>query len=294
MTGLRKRRLGRTGLWVSELGFGGAHVAGSPQGDEALVRAFTLGIDFVETGRPYRGSEYMIGRALRRLPDDGAGVHVASKTLARSRDGALRDLERSLDHLGLDKIDIYQACNVYEHAWEPVMAPGGALDALKEAREHGLIRFVGISSHSPQVLRLAVESGEFDTVQLAYSPFTRASEAAMRLARRRDIGIIVMKPVGGFGMLGSLKGSAYEGRLSAGTLIHYALSNAQMSVVVPGMRFPSEVAENVALARTYEAMTPGRRARVRRLAESFMREAAVAPIMPRPGAAQVSEESSAR
>jgi aryl-alcohol dehydrogenase-like predicted oxidoreductase len=294
MTALRKRRLGRTDLWVSELGFGGAHVAGSPQGEEALVRAFILGVDFVETGRLYRGSEYMIGRALRRLRDGGVGVHVASKTLARSRDGALRDLERSLDHLGREKIDVYQACNVGEGDWEPVMAPGGALDALKEARENGLIRFVGISSHSPQVLRLAIESGEFDTVQLAYSPFSRAAEGAMRLAHRRDIGVIVMKPVGGFGMPGSLKGSPYEERLSPATLIHYALSNARMSVVVPGMRFPSEVEENVALARTYEAMAPGRRARVRRLAEAFMAEAAVAPIMPRPGAAQASEESSAR
>jgi len=281
MSSLRKRRLGRTGLWVSELGLGAAHVAGVAEGEETLLRAFALGIDFVETGRLYKGSEYLIGQALRRLPDRGAGVHVASKTLRRSRNGARRDLERSLDHLGLETIDIYQACNVDDEAWEAVMAPGGALDALREAREEGRVRFIGISSHSARVLRLAIESGAFDTVQLAYSPFSRAAEAAIRLARRRDIGVIVMKPFGGFGMLGSLKHSPYEERLSAGRLLRYALSNAQVSVVIPGVRFPGEVEENVALAQTYETMTASERARVRKLAETFMAEAAVAPTKPR-------------
>ncbi len=288
MTDLRRRRLGRTGLSVSELGFGAAHVAGAPEGEQALLRAFALGVDFVETGRLYRGSELLIGRVLRQLPDGGAAVHVASKTLRRSRDGALRDLERSLDHLGLERVAIYQACNVGEEDWEAVMAPGGALDGLKEARDEGRVRFIGISSHSPEVLRLAVESAEFDTVQLAYSPFSRSAEAALRLARRRDIGIIVMKPFGGFGMLGSLKHSPYDERLSAGTLLRYALSNAQISVVIPGMRFPREVEENVALAEAYEAMTPSRRARVRKLAEAFMTEAAVAPATPRRGRAEAS------
>lgn len=281
MSSLRKRRLGRTGLSVSELGLGAAHVAGVAEGEETLLRAFALGVDFVETSRIYKGSEFLIGRALRQLPDRGAGVHVASKTLQRSRSGALRDLERSLDHLGLETVDIYQACNVYDESWEAVMAPGGALDALREARENGWVRFIGISSHSARVLRLAVESGEFDTVQLAHSPFSRAAEGAIRLARRTDVGVIVMKPFGGFGMLGSLKHSPYEGRLSATILLRYALSNAQVSVVIPGVRFPAEVEENVALAQSYEPMTSGQRARVRKLAERFMAEAAVVPTKPR-------------
>ena len=285
MRELRVRRLGRTGLLVRELGFGSADVAGSAEGDGALLRAFALGVDFVETGRFYRGSEYMIGGALSRLPDRGASVRVASKTLGRSRDAALRDLERSLEHLGLSAVDVYQLGDVPPRDWEQVMGPGGALEGLREAQERGLVRYVGISSHSHQVLRRAIESGEFDTVQLKYSVFNLRNEGLIRLAHRKDIGFIVMKPLGGFGMAGALKTSCYCDRLNAKTLLRYVLSNRHLSVVIPGMRFPWEVEENVALALTYEPMTPSEKARLRDDAEAYLAESAApaAPASGRPG-----------
>jgi len=276
---LRVRRLGRTGLLVRELGFGAANVAAAPEDEEALLRAFALGINFVETGRVYRGSEYMIGGALSRLPDRGTSVHVASKTIGRSRDAALRDLERSLEHLGLPEADICQLADVGRNDWEQVMAPGGALEGLREAQERGLVRYVGISSHSHQVLRQAIESGEFDTVQLKYSVFNLRNEALIRLAHRKDIGVIVMKALGGFGMAGALKTSPYQDRLNAKTLLRYVLSNRHLSVVIPGMRFPWEVEENVAVALTYKPMTPSEKARLRGDAEAYLAESA-APIAP--------------
>jgi aryl-alcohol dehydrogenase-like predicted oxidoreductase len=274
MTRLRTRRLGRTGLLVTELGFGAASVADVPEGEETLLRAFSLGINFVETGRCYRGSEYLIGRALRRLGQENCHVHVASKTLKRSRDGALRDLERSLSHLGLPKVDIYQLNSVGEEAWEHVMAKGGALEGLKEARECGLVDYIGISSHAVEVLRRAVESQEFDTIQTKYSPFKTAGEALVSLAQERDIGVIAMKPLGGFGMLGWLKSSRHARFLNARTLLRYALSNRCLSVVIPGMRFPWEVEENVAVATSYRRMTPAQRERLRKRAQAFLTEAA--------------------
>ncbi|KPK47665.1 MAG: hypothetical protein AMJ77_02395, partial [Dehalococcoidia bacterium SM23_28_2] len=204
---MRTRRLGRTGLLVSEIGFGAASVADVPEGEETLLRAFSLGINFVETGRCYRGSEYLIGRAFTRLGENNDGVHVASKTLKRSRDGALSALEKSLSHLGLPKVAIYQLNSVDEEAWEQVMAKGGALEGLKEARQQGLVDHIGISSHTVEVLRRAVESEEFDTIQVKYSAFNTEGEALVRLAQERDIGVIAMKPLGGFGMLGWLKSS---------------------------------------------------------------------------------------
>jgi predicted aldo/keto reductase-like oxidoreductase len=266
---LRRRKLGRTGLLVGELGLGGSNLADSEEGLETLLAAFSLGIDFVETGRAYRGSEYLIGRALAQLPDR-ASVHVASKTLARSRDGALRDLERSLDHLGLPAIDIYQLNSVGEEDWLLVMAKGGALEGLREAQEQGLIRFVGISSHSLRVLRRAVDSGEFDTIQVKWGAFHSDSAGLIRLAGRRDIGVIGMKPFGGFGMFGSLRATRYESRLTASTLLRYALSNPQLSVSIPGVRRPREVEENVALATSYTDMTPAERGRIARLSTAFV------------------------
>jgi aryl-alcohol dehydrogenase-like predicted oxidoreductase len=272
MARLRTRRLGRTGLLVTELGSGAASVADVPEGEETLLRAFSLGINFVETGRCYKGSEYLIGRVLQRLGQSGSGIHVASKTLKRSRDGALSDLERSLSHLGLPKVDIYQLNSVDQEAWGQVMANGGALDGLKEARECGLVDYIGISSHTVEVLRRAIESQEFDTIQVKYSAFNTA--ALIRLAQERDIGVIAMKPLGGFGMLGWLKSSPHAGFLNARTLLRYALSNQRLSVVIPGMRFPWEVEENVALATSYRGMTSAQRGRVRKRAQTFLAEAA--------------------
>jgi aryl-alcohol dehydrogenase-like predicted oxidoreductase len=275
------RRLGRTSLLVSELGFGASVVADAADGEEALLRAFTLGMNFVETGPIYRGSEYMIGGALGRLPDRGASVRVASKTMGPSRDAALRDVERSLDRLGLTKIDIYQL-GVGENRddWEQVMGPGGALAGLREAQDRGLVRYVGITSHSRGVLRRAIESGEFDTVQVKYSAFNLRNQALIRLAHRRGIGVIAMKPLGGFGMVGELKASPHWDRLNARTLLRYALSNRYLSVVIPGMRSPREVEENVATAASGEPMTASEKARLRRHARAYLSESA-APTLRR-------------
>ena len=274
MTRLRTRQLGRTGLLVTELGFGAASVADVAEGEEALFRAFFLGINFVETGRCYKGSEHLIGRALRRLSQNGDAVHVASKTLKRSRDGALAELERSLSHLGLPKVAIYQLNSVDEEAWEQVMAKGGALEGLKEARDGGLVDYIGISSHTVEVLRRAVGSQEFDTIQTKYSPFETAGEALVRLAQERDIGVIAMKPLGGFGMLGWLRSSRHARFLNAAALLRYALSNQHLSVVIPGTRFPWEVDENVAVATSYHRLTPAQRKRLCKRAQAFLTEAA--------------------
>jgi aryl-alcohol dehydrogenase-like predicted oxidoreductase len=266
---LRRRRLGRTGLLVSEIGFGAAHVA-ADEGEEALFGAFSLGVNFVETGRAYGESEYLIGRALRRLGEGAAPVYVASKTLKRTRDGALSDLERSLAHLGLDRVDIYQLNDVDEESWRQVMAGGGALEGLQEAREQGLVGHVGLTSHSAVVLRRAVESGQFDTIEVAYSPFNRSGEAVIRLAHRRDVGVIGMKPFGGFGMIGSLKASSSAEALNPATLLRYALSNRYLSVTIPGMRSVREVEENATIAASYPPMTAAEKARVRGRAEALV------------------------
>jgi len=155
-----------------------------------------------------------------------------------------------------------------------VMAPGGALEGLREAQERGLVRYVGLSSHSHRVLRQAVDSGEFDTIQLRYNVFDLRNEPLIRLAQRKDIGVIVMKPLGGFGMVGALKAFHLEDRLNAQTLLRYVLSNRHLSVVIPGMRFPWEVEENVTLAVSSKPMTPSEKARLRRDAEDYLARSA--------------------
>jgi predicted aldo/keto reductase-like oxidoreductase len=167
-------------------------------------------------------------------------------------------------------VDIYQLNDVDEEAWEGVIARGGALAGLQEAREQRIVRFIGITSHSPDILRRAVTSGQFDTIEVAYNLFDRRGEAVIRLAHRRDIGVIGMKPFGGFGMLGSLKGSSWGRALNVGALLRYALSNRCLSVTIPGMRFVREVEENVGLAAAYDPMTSGQKTSLRKQAQDFL------------------------
>jgi len=267
--GLKKRRLGRTGLLVSEVGIGGANLTADGAGEEALLTAFALGVNFVETGRIYKGSEYLIGGALAQSPNR-SDVHVASKTLARSRDGALSDLERSLDHLRLQSIDVYQLNSVGAEDWPQAMSESGALSGLQEAREQGLVRFIGISSHSLRVLRWAVESEQFDTIQVKWGAFHANSADVIRLAHERDVGVIGMKPFGGLGMFGSLKGSEFEKTLSARELLRYALANPYLSVCIPGVRRPQEVRANVGVSAEYAPLTPAAGTRIADRASAFL------------------------
>jgi predicted aldo/keto reductase-like oxidoreductase len=278
---LKARRLGRTNLLVSELGFGGSNVGAVEEGAEALVTAFSQGITFVETGRAYQGSELAVGNALKRLGARADDVHVASKTLGRSRDAALRDLEQSLHYLGRQPLDIYQVASVGDEDWERVMSDGGAWEGLQEARENGLVRFIGISSHSLDVLRKAIKCDRFDTVQLKYSAFDSRSASLIWLAHKHDIGTIDMKPFGGFGMLGSLKHSPYAATLNASTLLRYVLSNHLISVFIPGMRFPREVEENVQTAASYDIMTTAAQLRLQNQAKRFL-SGVPRPVAPGP------------
>jgi aryl-alcohol dehydrogenase-like predicted oxidoreductase len=267
---LKKRRLGRTGLLVTELGMGGAHLSAEGKGEDTVLEALSLGINFIETGRLYKGSEYLIGGALMQF-DGRAGIHVASKTLARSRDGALADLERSLQHLRLETIDLYQLNDIKPDIWDEIMAEDSALAGLKEARAQGLVRFIGITSHNRSVLRRAIETGEFDTIQVKWGAFHADNAGVMRLACERDIGVIGMKPYGGFGMFGSLKGSEFERHLSPAALLRFALSHESLSTCIPGVRSPGEVRENVRVARAAAAIPDRQKVEVIEQAKSFLR-----------------------
>jgi len=237
---------------VSELGFGAMNIPDVAEGEETLRRALDLGINFIDTARAYRGSEYLIGGVIDRRERDS--FIVASKTTSRSRDGAQNDVDKSLRNLRVDKIDLYQLHDVSLADWDRVISDNGALEGLKEAKKKGLIEHIGLTSHTMEVLERAIASEEFETVQLKYNPFERETGRIVSLAQEEDIGVIVMKPFGGLGMPATLR--AYQTPVNPKTMLRYALSNPSISVVIPGVRFPWEVEDNVALAASYEPMSP--------------------------------------
>lgn len=272
MVEMRRRRLGRTSLMLPELGLGAMDTPHSDEAIETVAAAAELGVEFVDTARDYEGSEHLLGRFIR---ERGRGSMVlASKTFGRTADRAQYDIDRSLSVLGVERIDLYQLHDVSSAAaWEEVMAEDtGALAGLKVAQYRGLIGYIGISSHDLAVARLAIESGEFDTVMLEYSAFYRESAPLIELAAERDVGVIAMRPVGGSGRTSTMRGrmaEGYDGPLTPANLLRYVWSNPGVSMAIPGARHPSRVRENVATALSYEPMSDEEKREIEAAARDF-------------------------
>jgi predicted aldo/keto reductase-like oxidoreductase len=256
---MRYGKLGKTGLKVSSIGFGAIKLPEISEGQAcaALHRALDLGVNFIDTGRNYQDSEHKIGLVLKERRDE---CYVASKTIARDADGAMRDLETSLGELQTERLDLWQLHNVMDRGlWEQVTRPDGALAAAKRAHAEGLVDHIGISVHrSLYVMREAIHSGEFETILLLYNPLDEEGVAAngiLDLAHERGIGVIIMKALSGGALALPLSNEERDEKYHAsggqwfdpivrGSL-RYVLSHPAVDVVIPGMRFVREVEENV-------------------------------------------------
>ena len=192
-------RLGRTNLEVPVLGIGGIPIQ-RPIEDEAIetIRcAMDIGIRLIDTARGYGESEERFGKALDgRRPE---GIVLATKSSKQDADGMRQDVETSLANLRVETIDIYQCHGPKDQeALDKILGPGGALQGLRKAQDEGLIRFVGVTSHRYEVLESAIRTGEFDTVMVQYSFMDLpARERIFPLAREHDVGIFLMKVMGG-------------------------------------------------------------------------------------------------
>ncbi len=244
---LEKRRLGKTGLDVTVFGFGCIkfpHIS-QDEAAAALNRAIDLGVNFIDTARGYGDSEEKVGPVLKRRRDQ---VFIATKTPKRDASGAMGDLETSLKRLQTDYLDLYQAHWVcYESVYEQVVSPGGALEALRKAKEQGKIRHFGITMHRDRnAIRRAIEDGFWETIMLAWNPIDEEGVGDLiPLAAEHDMGVIIMKPLSG-GVLVSPPGTPKVDGLDpivAGTLRAIA-ANPQVSTVIPGMVSVDQVNEN--------------------------------------------------
>jgi aryl-alcohol dehydrogenase-like predicted oxidoreductase len=192
---MRYRVLGKTGLVVSEVGFGAIPII-RLSFDEAvrvLHRALDRGVTFYDTAHMYVDSEEKIGQAFDGLRQR---VVLASKTLKRDRRGAREDLELSLRRLRTDYLDLYQLHMVSQETdFQTIIGPNGALETVVEAQKQGLIRRLGVTSHSLEMAIRLVQTGLFSTIQF---PFNFVEEVAAEqlhpLARERGLGVLAMKP----------------------------------------------------------------------------------------------------
>lgn len=220
------RLLGKTNIKVNEVGLGGIPLQHSSQEIvcKMIDKMLEKNMNFIDTARGYTVSEELIGKALYGKRHN---FILATKSMSRTYEGMKKDIEISLANLKTNYIDIYQLHNV--QLKEDI---SGALKALNEAREEGKVRHIGITTHSIEVLEREVENNMFETIQFPYNIVEKQAEESFEKAKKKNIGIIVMKPLAG--------GAIDDSKLA----IKYILNNKNISVIIPGMESIMQIEEN--------------------------------------------------
>ncbi len=246
--GMRKRILGRTGWEVSTIGFGAIKLPQVSQKDcnMLLNQAIDLGINFVDTADCYSDSEQKIGKALSKRRNE---FYLSTKIDERDRAGVSGKLERSLQRLRTDRIDLVLFHDVRESEYDDIFERDG-LEALEKAKREGKILDIGISiHHSVSTMKKAIESGAFSVLMIAYSPLDedRLASDIIPFAYQNGMGLIAMKPLAG-GRLGEWRGwnkDYFKTESPAQISLRYVLTNPNITCAIPGMTNLSELAENV-------------------------------------------------
>ena len=195
---MQYRKLGKTGLMISEVGFGCIPIIrlSSEEAVHVLKYAFDKGINFFDTANAYRDSEQKIGMALHACRDK---IVLATKTGRRDAAGATEHIENSLRMLRTDYIDLFQFHQVSkEEDWKAITAPGGAMEAVLKAKEQGKIRHIGITSHSYEMALKLIKTELFATIMFPFSFIEDSALGEMlNLTKDLDMGFFAMKPFGG-------------------------------------------------------------------------------------------------
>jgi predicted aldo/keto reductase-like oxidoreductase len=287
------RNLGKTGYRVGIFSLGGQSAIEKPNNFDVAVplieRALDLGVNYVDTSARYGGvedrwSEQYFGKVMPKRRDQ---VYLATKTHDRTRDGSMKLLERSLELLNTDHIDLWQihALSRMEQV-EQVFAPGGALEALVEAREQGIVRHLGISGHAdPDVLIAAIERFPFDAVLLtlnAADPHHLSfKERLLPLAVEKEMAIIGMK-IPSRGLLldswtppedpEARHHGSKPGTLNMSEAMRYVLS-LPVSTVIVGCDDIAQLEENVQIARDFRPLNETQLADLESKAEPIHQQA---------------------
>lgn len=227
------RILGKTGLKVSRMGFGGIPIQRTDAAStKELIRWLCdHGVNYIDTARGYTVSEEYLGEALEGIRDKFV---IATKSMSRTKDAMAADIDISLKNLRTDYIDLYQIHNATPADVEKVIAPGGALEALQESKAAGKIGHIGITAHSLDTFKLALDLDWVETIMFPYNIVETQGQEQIQECSRRNIGFIDMKP---------LAGGAIEDVTLA---LRFLRANDDVTVVIPGMAEIREAEQNLA------------------------------------------------
>src|SRR5438309_2184762 len=196
---------GRTGHESTRVIFGGAALARVTQevADRTLEVLLRYGVNHIDVAASYGDAELRVRPWLREHPNR---FFLATKTGRRTAQGAREDLQRSLDRMGVDHVDLWQLHSLADPIeWDEALSPGGAIDAALEAREQGLVRWIGITGHGTQIaaqIRRSLRRFDFDSVLLPYNyltmqiPYYRENfEAVLEACRQRQVAVQTIKSI---------------------------------------------------------------------------------------------------
>ena len=223
--------LGKTGIKVSAMGFGGIPI--QRKSAEEIPALFdtmeTLGINYVDSARGYSVSEEYIGAAIEGRREKFV---LATKSMARDKASMAADIEKSLANFRTDYIDLYQVHNPTPEQLRAVCAPGGALEALEEAKAAGRIGHIGLTGHTLEIFDMALELPWVETFMFPYNIVETQCEDRLEALAAQGKAFICMKP---------MAGGAID---SARAAMRFIAANKNVTVVIPGVAEVSEIYEN--------------------------------------------------
>jgi hypothetical protein len=253
---MQYRDLGRTGLKVSSIGLGCVQLASSRTEVAVPIvrRALELGVNYFDVAKGYGDAEIKLGLG---VADCRENVVLSTKTGSKTRDAAWHDIHASLERLGTHYLD-----NVHLHAkrsgedMDQRLGPGGALEALIEAKEQGLIHHIGCSAHRSAALIAAIQRFPFEVILVPMNIIEREPlEKLIPLCHEKGVGVTVMKPVA-------------TGLLPA-TLALKWLLNQPIAVAVPGTTTLEELEENALVGHQDTTLTTLEQTKIQQIKEEL-------------------------
>lgn len=243
--------LGRTNLEVTRFGIGGTYC----ETVDGYKAALDCGVNYVDTARSYQGGEdeKLIGQAIQGRRHE---LILASKSVRRDAKEAREELETSLRALKTDYLDIFQLHHLNtEEERNQALAPGGALEAAQQAREEGLVRFIGVTGHDWVQVGQAVRTGHFDTVLCWYNcAMKEPEETVFPAAQAANMGVVIMNASRNEKLLKGPGAPAPE------QFYRYVLSHDAVHTTVMGLRSVDLFARVAASLAERETITPQERA----------------------------------
>ena len=253
------RVFGKTGIEVTVAGLGGEGVLRTyGQEGEAwrvIREAVDYGISYFDCARAYAGSEDYYGQVWSKHPEDRAGIFQAGKSGARSKKGALADLDQTLRNMSIDNLDLWQIHDVRtEDDLERISSPGGALEGFLEAKANGKTRFIGVTGHhDPKILEKAIREWPVDSVMMPVNPVEAVLggfiDSALPAAREKGIAVIGMK------VLGAAHYIIPDAGITPELLIRFALSQP-ITVAIIGCSTVSHVRTLAETGRSFSPLSP--------------------------------------